>query len=160
MNDITIPIFSYGILRKKGLLKSFLSQYGLKEVRVVADYIEGYVPYNSGQINFVFPVNNKQKKKHKDADFMVRGSLLFFSGSKSMLKELYNDIDRIEAGYQKTIITTKGGQQAYVYFMDNAYKRFYDYTNISHVVYPDSILDDETIKNEHTADIYDLVREI
>jgi gamma-glutamylcyclotransferase (GGCT)/AIG2-like uncharacterized protein YtfP len=151
MSETHIPIFAYGILRKKSWLQAALQEFDVKGVQVSPAKIKGFIPYHSGAINIVFPVTDKQKQKYPNADFTVHGSLLYFYGDVNNIMALLKYIDDIEMGYYKELVTTTDETQAYVYLMSPKMRRF-DLVKIyglGLVVYPDSVLDRQYVtKNE------------
>ena len=154
--DVTLPIFTYGILRKQSMLEFFMREYGLSSVFIEPAVIEGYVPYHSGGVNFIFPATNKQKDKYKHDNkykkdepyFPVHGSLVYLYGDVKRLKELHSIIDFIESNYTKKRVVTTKGINAYVYVMDNSLKKTISFHNIGLVIYPDSILKSITLTPE------------
>lgn len=143
-----LKIFSYGILRKRSMLKSFIEEHDLSRAEVNPDVIEGFVPYHSGRINMVYEVRQRQKDKYPDGDFIVKGSTISFFGEKENLEKLEAEIDRIESAYNKTIMETKNDTDVIVYTMEQEYKQLFNLYGIGLIIYPDSITHKETVFNK------------
>lgn len=139
--DVRVPIFAYGILRKKGFLQDLLAQFDLEGVNIKPAFIKGFVCYNSNGINITFPATTKQMDKNPKADWLVQGCLLSFYGQPSNVLALYEYIDMIEFGYYKERVATTGGTTAYVYLMSPKIRKLelIKIHSMGQVVYPDTI---------------------
>lgn len=142
--DVSIPIATYGILRKASMARQLVEEFKLDAVEFIPDKIKGYVPYHSGGINFMFRVNQRLKDKFPDADFIVPITLLHFKGTNTNLNSLYEYLDALESGYERIELLTEKGTAAYLYVSRWEMKTLTKYVNVygrGLVVYPDTILD-------------------
>lgn len=136
-----LKIFSYGILRKRSFIQHLRENYNIKRIECIPDSIKGYVPYHSNGVNFIVPVTDKVKAKNKDADFVVKGTLLSIDAEQSVLDEIEVLIDNIESGYEKILENTENGVEAViVYIASPSILQRLDVYGRELVLYPDSIL--------------------
>lgn len=136
-----LPIFAYGILRKRSFIQQLRQIFDVDEIECVPAVTTGWIPYHSNGINLVIPVPEKTKEKKKDATFPLKGTLLYFKADEDTLDAIYSYIDGLESGYHRTRITTATGAEAWLYFVDNDFFTYINTFGRGLVIYPDSILD-------------------
>jgi hypothetical protein len=143
--ETTIPLFSYGILRKKSFLQYLVDNFFLSAIETDSAMATGFIPYHSNGINFAVPVTEKSKSRNEKAPFVIKGTLIYFKGKAEDIVEMYKLIDVIESSYRREKIFVKDSTnrpiEAYIYVLPKSLQSNFNIHGRRFVLYPDTVLD-------------------